>query len=264
MKKQQLQKIKIELEALYNKYNQFSFIEKDPISIPHQFTQKQDIEISGLFAAVLAWGQRTTILNNCNSLLQRMDFRPYDFVCNHKDSDLRQLKGFVHRTFNEDDLLYFIEFLNFWYKENDSLESAFTSGLNPEDSNVYNGLIAFRNHFFGLEHLKRTEKHISSPLKNSACKRLNLYLRWMVRKDKLGVDFGIWNQIKTSQLIMPLDVHVLRIALEFKLIDREKADWTTAEMLTNKLKALDPVDPVKYDFALFGYGVSRKIENEGM
>lgn len=239
------------------RYNCADFIANDPVSIPHLFSKKQDIEIAGFFAAILAWGQRTTILNNCRKLMQYMDFCPYDFVLHHSQKELKKLSGFVHRTFNSEDLLYFIYFFNLWYSKNDSLETAFTGGIQKHDPDVFHALVYFRQTFFAHEHLKRTEKHVSTPLKNSACKRLNLYLRWMVRKDKNGVDFGLWKQIKMSQLICPLDVHVLNVALELKLIERETSDWKTALELTNVLKKFDAEDPVKYDFALFGLGVSR-------
>lgn len=238
-------------------YNCSDFIPSDPVSIPHLFTKKQDIEIAGFFAAILAWGQRTTILNNCRKLMQCMDFSPHDFVLHHSQKELQQLSGFVHRTFNGDDLLYFIHFFNEWYSNHNSLERAFAAGMQKNDTDVFNALVHFNQTFFAHEHLKRSEKHISTPLKNSACKRLNLYLRWMVRKDKRGVDFGLWKQLKMNQLICPLDVHVLNVALELKLIKRETSDWKTALELTNVLKKFDAEDPIKYDFALFGWGVNR-------
>jgi uncharacterized protein (TIGR02757 family) len=247
------------LDRKVQEYNQLSFIENDPICIPHQYNKKQDIEIMGLFAAVFAWGQRKTIINKCRELAQRMDNAPYDFVLNHTDADLQKLIGFKHRTFNDSDLLYFIYFLNYWYKNNTSLESAFSNGMQPGDLNTENGLNDFKQTFFSLDEvLQRTMKHISSPIQKSACKRINMYLRWMVRHDEQGVDFGIWKKIKPAQLVCPLDVHVQRVAANLGLIQREQNDWNAAVELTNNLKKLDSEDPVKYDFALFGLGVMDK------
>ncbi len=238
------------------KYNKKDFIVSDPICIPHQFSLKQDIEIMGLFASVFAWGQRRTIINKCNELVQRMNGKPYEFILHHSAQDLKQLLGFKHRTFNDTDLLYFVYFLNKWYTTNHSLETAFSRNILPKDSNVENALIGFRKLFeANNEAPLRTLKHVSSPLTNSACKRLNMYLRWMVRSDKNGVDFGIWKSIKTSQLICPLDVHVHRTALKLGLITREKSDWKTAVELTNMLKTFNKKDPVMYDFALFGLSI---------
>lgn len=244
------------MNALEKHYNQTHFIELDPVSIPHQFSKRQDIEIAGLFAAVFAWGQRVTILSKANNLLQRMDNSPHDFIINHTDKDLAKMLGFVHRTFNDTDLLYFIEFLKFWYSRNESLESAFLyKGLKLEPT-IESGLNNFRAIFFSLADVpKRTQKHISSPNQGSACKRLNMFLRWMVRSDSNGVDFGIWKGIKSSQLICPLDLHVARVARKFGLLEREQNDWKSAIELTNNLKLMDKNDPVKYDFALFGAGV---------
>ena len=250
--------LKLLLDSLHDKYNRFDFIEEDPISIPHEFKKKQDIEISGFFAAIFAWGQRKTIINKCNYLFERMDHNPHDFIVNHSKGDLVSFKNFVHRTFNFIDLEYFFTFLKKHYNENDSMESLFSKDLGKEDIHVGKALIAFRKAFFEMDHEKRTEKHVSSPLSNSACKRINMYLRWMVRKDKHGVDFGIWNEISPSQLLCPLDVHVIRISKEFGLLKTDKANWKTCLELTEKLRKLDAEDPVKYDFALFGYGVENK------
>jgi uncharacterized protein (TIGR02757 family) len=247
------------LNQKVKKYNQLDFITHDPISIPHQFSKKQDIEIAGLFAAIFAWGQRITIINKCNDLLARLDHAPHDFIINHQEKDLLRLTQFSHRTFNDTDLLYFVFFLQQHYKKYASLEQAFLFGLNQKDPTTEQGLNGFREYFFSLEDApQRTKKHIASPAQNSACKRLNMYLRWMVRKDNMGVDFGIWNGIKSSQLICPLDVHVSRVARSFGLIQRKQDDWQTAVELTNVLKQFDPKDPVKYDFALFGMGVEHE------
>ncbi len=244
------------MNALEKHYNQTHFIELDPVSIPHKFSKKQDVEIAGLFAAVFAWGQRVTILKKANDLLERMDNSPHEFIINHNEKQLLKLLGFVHRTFNDTDLLYFINFLNFWYSKNDSLESAFLNPKLKSEPTIESGLNRFRSNFFSMNDVSiRTQKHISSPNQGSACKRLNMFLRWMVRKDSNGVDFGIWTIIKPSQLICPLDLHVARVARKFGLLEREQNDWKSAIELTNNLKLMDKNDPVKYDFALFGAGV---------
>ena len=255
------------LDVKATKYNKSSFIEKDPISIPHQFKDKRDIEIMAFFAAILAWGQRKTIIDKCNELISRMDGEPYKFVMNHSDEDLKALEGFKHRTFNDTDLLYFVDFLHRHYSIHDSLESAFI----PDGGfkSIESSLIHFQNYFFDHENApKRTRKHVSSPAKKSACKRLNMFLRWMVRKDANGVDFGIWEQIPMSELICPIDLHVERAARKLMLITRKPVDWLTAIELTESLKELDQNDPVKYDYALFGLSIgeditsfSQKIEN---
>ncbi|MCD6013388.1 MAG: hypothetical protein K0Q79_3250 [Flavipsychrobacter sp.] len=247
------------LDAKVLLYNQPSFIEKDPVSIPHSFIKKQDIEIAGLFAAVLAWGNRTTIINNCKKLMGWMDNSPHDFILHHKDTQLKSFIGFVHRTFNATDLLYFLHFLQHHYRKYDSLEDAFVPGRNYKENSVEQALIHFHHYFFSIEHPQRTRKHISTPERNSACKRINMYLRWMVRKDKNGVDFGIWTKIKPHQLVCPLDVHVARVAERLELIDNDKSNWANALELTNRLKELNPQDPAIYDFALFGIGMAERF-----
>ena len=242
-------------------HNQQGFIEKDPISIPHRFSKKQDIEIAGFFAAIFAWGNRTTIINKCNELIQLMDDAPFQFITQHQEIELKRFLSFKHRTFNATDLLHFIRVLRYHYDNQSSaeptLETAFSNALNRKDDTVENALVSFHDYFFSLEDSPgRTKKHISTPANNSSCKRLNMFLRWMVRKDKAGVDFGIWKNIKPNQLVCPLDVHVQRVALNLNLIQSEKADWKTAVELTEKLKSFDPSDPVKYDIALFSMGVS--------
>ena len=253
MKDNELKKF---LDKKVDVYNQPSFIKNDPISIPHQFTKKQDIEIAGFFAAVFSWGNRTTIINKSNELLQRMDKEPYQFILHCTNTDLKRLKGFKHRTFNEDDLFYFIDFFQRHYHKHDSLETAF---FPSKEMNVEDGLNHFKKYFFSGEHLKRTMKHVSSPLQKSTCKRLNMFLRWMVRNDKKGVDFGIWKNSKPSQLICPLDVHVARVARKIGLLKRKQNDWLAAAELTKALRKLDKHDPVKYDFALFNLGVIEKF-----
>jgi uncharacterized protein (TIGR02757 family) len=244
-------------------YNQHGFIEKDPISIPHRFSKKQDIEIAGFFAAIFAWGNRTTIINKCNELMNLMDNAPFQFITQHQEIELKRFLAFKHRTFNATDLLHFIRVLSYHYENQSSaeptLETAFSNALNRKDDTVENALVSFHDYFFSLEDSPgRTKKHISTPANNSSCKRLNMFLRWMVRKDKAGVDFGIWKNIKPSQLVCPLDVHVQRVARNLNLIQSDKADWKTAIELTEKLKSFDSYDPVKYDIALFSMGVGNR------
>ncbi|WP_346316762.1 TIGR02757 family protein [Chitinophaga sp. YIM B06452] len=255
MKSQQLKEF-LDAKAAY--YDQPAFVPGDPVSIPHRYTKLQDIEIAGLFAAILAWGNRTTIINKCTELMALFDNAPYDFVRNHQARDRMRLMGFKHRTFNGLDLLYFVEFLQHYYTTITSLEFAFSGYMNSEDEDVRNALTGFHKMFFSLEHPERTRKHVSTPDRNSACKRLNMYLRWMVRDNKNGVDFGLWKHISPSQLICPVDVHVSRVAARLGLIPKAEANWKTAVELTEQLRLLDPKDPVKYDFALFGLGVIEK------
>lgn len=237
-----------------DQFNQPGFIENDPISIPHRFKKKQDIEIAGFFAAMLAWGQRITVLNKCTVLLDLMDNAPYDFMLNHSEADLKTFTTFKHRTFNATDTLYFIAFLSHHFKKHNTLETLFA--VDKKEETIEQGLIAFHHAFFSLpEAPHRTKKHIPTPERKSTCKRLSMYLRWMVRNDHQGVDFGIWRKIHASQLVCPLDVHVECVARQLKLIKRKPVDWQTALELTANLRKLDPNDPVKYDFALFGLGI---------
>lgn len=252
-----------ELEDFLNQkveqYNRPNFIDNDPIVIPHQYSKKQDIEITAFWASMLAWGQRITIINKCNELFKLMDNSPHDFVLNHEESDLKNFKSFKHRTFNLTDTLYFIEFFKQYYQKQDSLENAFYNGLEASSENVEIGLINFHNKFFSLPFAPaRTKKHIATPARKSACKRINMFLRWMVRNDGKGVDFGLWNSIKPSQLVCPCDLHVDRVARKLGLITRKQTDWQTAVELTENLKLMDATDPVKYDFALFGLGIEEK------
>lgn len=255
------------LDTKVAQYNRPEFITNDPISIPHLFTNKQDIEIMGFWAATLAWGQRVTIINKCKELIALMDGAPYDFIINHEEIDLKKLLHFKHRTFNDIDTLYFIAFFRWHYENHDSLESAFIPGKTVllSDSEASAGepiekyLNHFRNYFFSLPDFPhRTKKHVSSPSQKSTCKRLNMFLRWMVRKDNCGVDFGIWNRIKPSDLIMPCDLHVDRVARHLNLIQRRQTDWQTAVELTQRLREFEPNDPVKYDFALFAMGIEER------
>ncbi|MCH6200887.1 TIGR02757 family protein [Aquiflexum sp. LQ15W] len=248
------------LDQKVDYYNRPGFIELDPISIPHRFSLKQDIEIAGFFAATLAWGQRKTIISKCLHLLEMMDNAPYQFILHHSESDLKPFLNFKHRTFNDIDTLYFIQFFSSFYIEYDSLESAFTKGWNEEVDIMSILLKNFHQYFFQSPFApNRTKKHVATPERNSACKRLNMFLRWMVRKDNNGVDFGIWNTIQPYQLICPCDLHVDRVARKLGLVSRKQTDWSTALELTQRLREFDPVDPVKYDFALFGLGVEEKF-----
>ncbi len=251
--------LKKQLDEKVNLYNHPDFIKDDPISIPHSFSKKQDIEIAGFFAAIFSWGNRTTIINKSKELMQLMDNAPHDFCLHQNAKALKTLEGFKHRTFTATDLLYFVEFFKFHYSQHDSLEIAFTKGMRKKDKTIENGLRGFYDYFFSLPDVPaRTKKHIASPEKNSSCKRLNMYLRWMVRIDSKGVDFGIWKNISPAQLICPIDVHVARISKRYNLLHRSQTDWNAALELTNYLRKLDKFDPVKYDFALFGMGVTEK------
>jgi uncharacterized protein (TIGR02757 family) len=260
--KNESDKLKLFLNNKVKLYNNPAFIKDDPISIAHSFTKKQDIEIAGFFAAIFSWGNRTTIVNKSKDLMKLMDNDPYEFCINHSVKELKKLLHFKHRTFNATDLLYFISFFKMHFSKNNSLENAFAQWINKKDATVENGLKGFYHYFFSLPDIpERTRKHIASPEKNSSCKRLNMFLRWMVRSDDKGVDFGIWKNILPAQLICPVDVHVARVAKELKLIQRQTVNWQTALELTAFLRTLDKADPVKYDFALFGTGV---MENKSL
>ena len=234
-------------------YNNSSFIETDPIQIPHLFTLKEDIEIAGFLVATIAWGNRKSIVKNGHRLMELMGNSPYDFVMgfSHKNSEL--LTGFVHRTFNGDDFVYFIKALQNIYQNHNGLESIFTKNRN--EKSIQEAIHNFKKIFFELPHLPRTEKHISDPMKNSAAKRLNMFLRWMVRRDNAGVDFGIWKGISPSLLSCPLDVHSGNVARKLGLLKRKQNDAKAVIELDSSLRLLDFQDPVKYDFALFGLGV---------
>ena len=251
------------LDRKVDEYNNLSFIPLDPVSVPHMFAVKQDIEISAFFAATFAWGNRATIINKCKELMKFMDDSPHDFIVHHKEQDLKRFIGFCHRTFNDTDLLYFISFLKHHYERSDSLEHAFFApgvGDNAPSEVIETCLNRFSSYFFSLPDVpQRTRKHIASPAKNSGCKRLNMFLRWMVRDDGKGVDFGLWKKISPSQLIVPLDLHVARVAKRFNLLTRPNPDWQSALELTRNLRSFDANDPVKYDFALFALGVIEKF-----
>jgi uncharacterized protein (TIGR02757 family) len=248
--------IKAFLDQKVAEFNQPLFIKDDPVSIPHLFKKKEDIEIAGFFAAIFSWGVRKTIINKSKELMALMGNAPHEFVLHHNDNDLKRVQHFTHRTFNGTDLLYFLAFMRFHYSENVSLETAFTRtgpGVEPM-------LTGFHDYFFSLPHVPaRSRKHIATPARNSSCKRLNMFLRWMVRKDKKAVDFGIWENISPSSLICPIDLHVERVAKRLGLISGKKKGWEAAIELTERLRKYDPLDPVKYDFALFGLGIIEKF-----
>lgn len=245
------------LEEKHDFYNRPEFIEKDPISIPHRFSLKEDIEIAGFFAATIAWGNRTMILNNAGKLMAMMDNAPYDFILNHAPSDLKPLEHFVHRTFNGIDCLYFIYSLKNIYINHVGLEKLFTDGY-KQGLTIKSAITFFRSIFLETEYPDRTKKHLANPQKGSAAKRLNMFLRWMIRQDNKGVDFGIWKDIPPSVLQCPLDVHSGNVSRNLKLLKRKANDWKAVEELTKNLKYFDPIDPVKYDFALFGTGINEK------
>lgn len=250
----EFQKLRDFLDLKFEQYNQPGFITNDPVSVPHLFSGRQDIEIAALFASTLAWGQRVTILKNCRWLMEQMDHAPSQFVRDHTAVDLKRLKSFKHRTFNFTDLQYFLKFLQHHFRSHDSLETLFAVAREAET--VEQGLIHFHQRFFDLPDAPgRTRKHVATPARKSACKRLNMFLRWMVRDDRRGVDFGLWKRIHPRQLVCPCDLHVDRVARKLGLITRKSLDWQTALELTAQLRRFDPYDPVKYDFALFGLGI---------
>ena len=249
--------IKAFLEEKVQQYESFDFIEVDPILIPHQFSQKEDIEISGFLAATIAWGNRKSIINNAQKMMALMDQAPYDFIMNHKEDDLERFEGFVHRTFNADDLRYFVKALRYIYQEHQGLEQLFSSHASTQS--LHGAIHQFKQVFFSLPHQQRTQKHVSDPLKGSAAKRLNMYLRWMVRSNKNGVDFGLWKSLHPRQLSCPLDVHSGNVARKLKLLKRKQNDGKALAELDTALRKMDPEDPVKFDYALFGLGVFEKF-----
>lgn len=253
MKKSELKSF---LDFKVQQYNTPRFIETDPIQIPHQFSKKEDIEIAGFLTATIAWGNRRSILNNAQKLMDLLDQNPYDFILNHQEKDLSGLENFVHRTFNGIDLQYFILALNNLYKNHGGIEEIFKAFA--AENSLQPAIHEFRKIFFELPHPSRTQKHVSDPLKNSAAKRINMFLRWMVRKDPAGVDFGIWESLNASQLSCPLDIHSGNVARKLRLLQRKANDAKALAELDASLRKLDPEDPVKYDFALFGLGVFEK------
>lgn len=245
------------LEDRYHRYNVPSYIDDDPIQVPHLFTQKEDIEIAAFLTATIAWGQRKTIIKNALGLMQLMDYQPYEFVQHAGREDLVVVDRFVHRTFNGIDCRFFIESLQYIYREHGGLEAVFTTGYQL-DNTVFSALDYFREIFTITSHESRSGKHLSSVTAGSAAKRLNMLLRWLVRRDTIGVDFGIWNEIPMSALMIPLDVHVSKIGRSLGLLTRKQDDWKAVVELTERLREFDPEDPGKYDYALFGMGVNKE------
>jgi len=241
------------LDQKVAQYNHPKFIESDPIQVPHQFSKKEDVEIIGFLTATIAWGNRKSIITNAKRMAVLLDNSPYDFILNHEDSDLNALETFVHRTFNGLDFIQFVKSLKHIYSKHNGLEAVFSRYATKDV--LQPAIHHFKQHFFEIEHLERSKKHISDPLKNSAAKRINMFLRWMVRNDAAGVDFGIWSSIKPSQLSCPLDVHSGNVARKLGLLKRTQNDGKALAELDNNLRKLDKKDPVKYDFALFGLGV---------
>ncbi len=250
--------LKLFLEEKYIQYNNPSFIECDPISIPHSFTDRPDIEISGFLIAAIAWGRRDLILRSGRLMLELMENCPYEFVMSASEDEIYRLSGFVHRTFNGIDCTYFIKGLRQIYSEHNSMEDILLQGIKMGGT-LKEGLSLLRSVFFSIPHPARTEKHFADVKGGSAGKRLNMFLRWMVRNDKNGVDFGLWDKIDPSILYIPLDLHSGNTARRLGLLTRKMNDWKAVEELTHVLQKFDPVDPVKYDFALFGLGVNEKF-----
>jgi len=245
------------LDAKVLEYNHPRFIASDPIQVPHSFSRKEDIEVSGFLTATIAWGNRKSIIRNAFKMMACLDNDPFHFVMHHKASDLKKIQPFVHRTFNDVDLLCFIKGLRHLYQEYGGLESIFTA--NAVTASLQPAISALKQHFFEIPHPTRSTKHISDPSRGSAAKRINMFLRWMVRKDRTGVDFGIWNGIAPNQLSCPLDIHSGRIARQLGLLHRRQNDAKALLELDLALRLLDPVDPVKYDYALFGLGAFEKF-----
>lgn len=245
------------LDAKVEKYNSPRFIESDPIQIPHRFQEKEDIEISAFLTATIAWGNRISIIKNASSLMDLLDQSPMDFIMNHNENDLKRFKYFVHRTFNAVDTVYFIKSLRNIYLNHQGLEAVMSKHVQAKT--IQPGITALKKVFFELEHPLRTTKHISDPSKGSAAKRINMFLRWMVRSNAQQVDFGIWKSIPTSVLSCPLDVHSGNVARKLGLLERKQNDAKAVQELDYQLRSLDPMDPVKYDFALFGLGVFEKF-----
>ncbi len=250
--------LKTFLEEKYNQYNQVSFIETDPISIPRRFKVKEDIEIAAFLSATIAWGQRVTIIRNANKLVELMDGQPFEYLTNGSFGDLKRFETFVHRTFNGIDCGYFIFALSAIYREKGGLEKLFSDGF-AVDGTIRTAITSFRESFLSFIPPPRTRKHIANPSTGSSAKRINMFLRWMVRRANGGVDFGLWNSIPTSALMMPLDVHSGNVARKLGILQRVQNDWQAVEELTANLRLFDPSDPVKYDFALFGLGAFEKF-----
>lgn len=249
------QELKSFLDFKSQHYESEFFIAHDPIQIPHQFSKKEDIEIAGFLTATIAWGNRVSILKSAEKMMDIMEGAPHDFVLHHKTKDLNNFRGFFHRTFNEEDIQYFIRSLSNIYKHHGGLEGVFSDG----EIQIQERIHRFKQIFFKLNHLPRTQKHVSDPLRGSAAKRINMFLRWMVRSNEKGVDFGLWKKISPSMLSIPLDVHTGNVARKLKLLKRKQNDAKALQSLDLSLRKFDPDDPVKYDFALFGLGAFEKF-----
>ncbi|MEO1451166.1 MAG: TIGR02757 family protein [Bacteroidota bacterium] len=244
------------LDRKYDQFNTGDFIREDPVSIPHQFQQKEDIEISGFLTALIAWGRRNMIIRHARELMERMDQAPFDFVMQADQAELTRVDDFVHRTFNGLDCRALILSLRRVYTEAGGLEDIFTSGLRPGDTDVMHAIIHAREALLaGPNFPQRTHKHVANPAKGSSAKRINMFLRWMVRNDGRGVDFGIWEGIRADQLICPLDVHTGNVGRKLGLLTRKQNDWKAALALTESLRVFCPEDPVRYDYSLFGLGI---------
>ena len=251
-----MRNIKPLLNHYATRYNTPAFLPPDPLGLVHAFDDPRDREIVGFWVAMLAWGRRATIIDKGLQLIERMEGQPYRFVTEHGAADLDRLADWKHRTFNFEDTRYFLRWLQWYYREHDSLEDAFARFLRPEDATIRPALEGFHDLFFSLpEAPRRTRKHVATPRRKSRCKRLCMFLRWMVRQDDQGVDLGQWRRISPTQLCLPVDVHVERVARAFGLLTRKQCDWLAVEELTANLRQLDPADPARYDFALFGLGV---------
>jgi uncharacterized protein (TIGR02757 family) len=249
-----LKEVKELLDEKYFQFNNTSFIQTDPISIPHQFSKKEDIEIAALLVATIAWGQRTSIINNGNKLMRLMNDEPHEFIMNFSKKDAARFEGFVHRTFNSEDCVFFLNALKNIYTKHGGLENAFSGKISKNDKDVKNAITNFRELFLSIPHQTRSDKHVSNPSVKSSAKRLCMFLRWMVRSDNHGVDFGIWKSIHSSQLCLPLDLHTGNVSRKLGLLTRTQNDWQAVEEITKVLRSFDKKDPIKYDFSLFGLG----------
>ena len=252
-----LQQVKELLDIKYDAYDRAEFIPDDPVSIPHLFSSKEDIEIAAFLTAIISWGQRKTILGNANQLLKIMDYCPHEFIIDAGDNEIQAFQSFKHRTFNGIDCIFFIQSLKNIYLNLGGLEQAFN---NTESKDIKSAIARFRDVFFSIPFPKRTLKHIADPSAGASAKRINMFLRWMVRKDNRGVDFGLWDSFSPSQLYCPLDIHTGNVARKLGLVTRKQNDWKALEELMVHLRAFDPKDPVKYDFALFGLGIFENFQ----
>ena len=243
------------LDQKYNQYNTTEFIETDPIQIPHCFSKKEDIEIAAFLSATIAWGNRKMIIRNSKKMIDLLDNSPFDFISNANNKEINSISGFVHRTFNNTDFIFFIKSLQNIYKNHGGLENIFSNNFTDVKSSIAN----LRKVFFEIPYPEKTGRHISNVEKNSAAKRINMFLMWMIRNDKKGVHFGLWNKIKPADLFLPLDVHTGNVGRKLGLLKRNQNDWKAVAEITTQLQKFDKTDPVKYDFALFGLGVFEKF-----